>query len=408
MNFNNIDWKTVFHSIGHPSLILDPQHNVIAANQAVMNLLAMSHEEIQGKKCYKLFHGTKTPPARCPMRKTLVSGQAETVEMQMETIKGTVLVSCTPIFNDKDHIERVVHVAADITGHKETVKTIEESEEKYRSLVESTEDSIYLIDRNYRYLFINSKHLSRIGLPNDQFIQGLAFHEFHTSEETETFIEKVDKVFETGESHQYEYLSRRDGRYFLQTFSPLKGTDGRTTAITVISKDITKLKQMEEALRNLSFTDELTELYNRRGFMTLAQQQLKVANRLQRGALLLYLDIDNLKQINDKYGHHEGDRVLTEAAGLFKEIFRESDIVARIGGDEFVVLSIESSDNSIETINTRLQQRLEAYNAKTNRPYKLMISTGIVYCEEGYSSIDELIITADKMMYEQKKNKLKT
>ncbi|MHA2010158.1 MAG: sensor domain-containing diguanylate cyclase [Promethearchaeota archaeon] len=406
MNFKNVDWETVFQPIGHPSLILDRQHNILATNPAIMKLLGKSQEYIKGRKCFELFHGTKKPPERCPLETVLTSDRFEVREMEMETMKSNFLVSCTPVHNGRGQIERIIHIATDISDYRQSLKSLEESEEKYRSLVESTDDSIYLVDRNYRYQFINKKHLSRIGLSKDQFVRSLAFHEFHTSEETATFIDNVDTVFKTGVSHQYEYLSLRDCRYFLQTFSPVKERNGETVAITVTSKDITKMKQLEETLRSLSFTDELTGLYNKSGFTTLTQQQLKVANRLQRGVFLLYADIDNLKQINDKYGHPEGDQLLKKTANLLKDIFRGSDTIARIGGDEFVVFSIETTDTNYDIIKTRFQQKLDNYNTKSDRPYTLTINTGIAYQEEGYSfSIDELMEKADKAMYEQKKNK---
>ncbi len=404
MNFKNIDWETVFRPIGHPSLVLDRQHTIVTANPAVTKLLGTSREKIKGKKCYELFHGTKEPPERCPMEIMFTSDRFEIGEMEMETTGSSCLVSCTPVHNSRGRIERVIHIATDISDYRHSLRTLEESEEKYRSLVESTDDSIYLVDRNYHYQFINKKHLSRIGLSSDQFVRSLAFHEFHTSEETETFIENVDRVFHTGMSHQYEYLSQKDGRYFLQTFSPVKAKSGEMAAVTVISKDITKIKQLEETLRSLSLTDELTGLYNRRGFTKLVQQQLKVANRLQRGVFLLCADIDNLQRINDTYGRQEGDELLKETAGLLKEIFRGSDIIARIGGDEFVVFSIESTDTNYDFINDRFQKNIDDYNARSDRPYTITIHTGIVYQEEGHGfSVDELIVRADKAMNKKKK-----
>jgi len=359
MNFNSIDSESIFRTIGHPALILDPQYNILAANNATAELLNKARDDIQGKKCYSLFHDTDSPPENCPMERMLTSGKCETVEMEMEAVNGKFLVSCSPILDDNGNLDKILHIAVGNNGHKESVKSLEESEEKYRSLVESSDDSIYLIDRNYRYLFINKKHLSRIGLPDGQFVQGLAFHEFHTSSGTETFIRNVDRVFKSGKPHQYEYLSQRDGRYFLQTFSPVKGKDGKAVAITVISKDVTKMKQIEETLRTLSFNDELTGLYNRSGFISFARQQIKIADRLNRGTLLLYADIDNVKQIKDGHGSHKASKAVIEAADLFKEVFRESDIIARIDDAAFVVFSIESTDTSIDMISKRFQLNLD-------------------------------------------------
>ena len=122
------------------------------------------------------------------------------------------------------------------------------SEEKYRSLVESTEDSIYLVDRDCRYLFMNEKHLSRFDLTLDE-VTGRSYGGFHSERETREFRNKVNEVLETGKSLWHEYRSQRDGGYFLRTLSPVKEPDGRTTAVTVVSKGVTERKRAEEALR---------------------------------------------------------------------------------------------------------------------------------------------------------------
>lgn len=114
------------------------------------------------------------------------------------------------------------------------------SEERYRSLVESTDDSIYLVNKNLEYLFVNAKHRSRMGFIANEYM-GKPFSEFHSLEATETFAEEVTKVFEKGESFQHEHRSGRDGKYFLRTLSPVKGPDRETLAVCVVSKPITKL-----------------------------------------------------------------------------------------------------------------------------------------------------------------------
>jgi len=166
-------------------------------------------------------------------------------------------------------------------------------------------------------------------------------------------------------------------------------------------------RRVEEVLRTLLLVDDLTGLYNRRGFLTLSQQQLKTANRMKIRMALLFADFDYLKQINDTLGHPEGDRALIEIANVLKETFRESDIIARLGGDEFVVLAIESNGAPAEILTARLQENLEARNARGDRRYKLSLSVGTArYDPESPCSIDELLARADRLMYEQKQDTL--
>ncbi len=277
--------------------------------------------------------------------------------------------------------------------------------DKISRLVESTEDSIYLVDRDCRYLFINKKHLSRLGISEDGY-RGKGYGDFHTPETTKRFSEIVDKVFRTGEPAQFEHNSERDNNHFLWTLSPVTESDGRMTTVSVVSKKITELKKIEEGLRALTLTDSLTGLYNRLGLLTLAEQYFKIANRTKSKVFMLYADLDNLKHINDTFGHQEGDAALREAALLLGETFRESDIVSRIGGDEFVVMLIKDAEESIASITTRLKNNLASYNAKKDRNYALSLSFGITYYDPAHPiTVEELLARCDKLMYADKAGK---
>jgi PAS domain S-box-containing protein len=134
---------------------------------------------------------------------------------------------------------------------REAQEALSQSEEKYRSLVDSTEDSIYLVDGDCAYLFVNEKHALRLGLPRDE-VMGRGYGEFHSKQETTEFSGKVKAVFETGESLSYEYRSERDGGYYIRTLSPVKAADGEIIAVTVDSKEITAHKQTWERLEHLN------------------------------------------------------------------------------------------------------------------------------------------------------------
>lgn len=164
--------------------------------------------------------------------------------------------------------------------------------------------------------------------------------------------------------------------------------------------------RMHERLHEISLHDELTGLYNRRGFFTLAEHLLKTADRKKKGLFMLYCDLDGLKGINDSLGHQKGDRALIETTHILKETFRGSDIIARIGGDEFVVMPIETTGDNIQIVTNRLQKEVEMNNAESTSEYKLSISTGTAYFDpRSPCSIDELLSEADKSMYEQKRSK---
>ena len=162
----------------------------------------------------------------------------------------------------------------------------------------------------------------------------------------------------------------------------------------------------QETLRVVSVTDELTAFYNRRGFFTLAEQQLKLARRQGKGIYMLYADVDHLKSINDTWGHRAGDLALVETGQLLRDTYRESDIVARIGGDEFVVIPIGSTGDNIGVITARLQINLDARRARGELKYLRSLSIGVAYYDpEHPCTLEEFLHDGDRLMYENKKAK---
>ena len=167
--------------------------------------------------------------------------------------------------------------------------------------------------------------------------------------------------------------------------------------------------KLQEKVRTMAVTDELTGLYNRRGFFSLAEKLLQLCKREKKGIFMLYTDLDGLKKINDTFGHKEGDMALIDIASILRNNYRESDIIARIGGDEFVVVPIGTTEDSAKIATSRLQKSIEIHNAEINRSYKLSLSFGIAYYDpENPCSIDELLVQGDKLMYEQKRRKQKS
>ncbi len=157
-------------------------------------------------------------------------------------------------------------------------------------------------------------------------------------------------------------------------------------------------------LRSLSLIDQLTGLYNRRGFMTLADQQLKLAVRTKRNLMLVLADVDGLKMINDNFGHREGDLALIKTAEILKKTFRKSDVIARIGGDEFALLAIEASKDSRAQLEERLRQNLEECNRSEKLRYTLSMSIGITSFDGVQAvTLTELIARADAVLYANKR-----
>ncbi len=172
-----------------------------------------------------------------------------------------------------------------------------------------------------------------------------------------------------------------------------------------LEKTVDESRSLEDKLQSLIFIDELTGLCNRRGVVFMAKQQLKLARRQNRKILVLYGDLNNLKIVNDELGHKEGDLMLIETADVLTETFRDSDIIGRIGGDEFIVFSMDAADEDIALIKERFQRNIDTHNSKRENRYKLSISVGIsVHNSESDTSFDEMLQQAEEFMYENKKH----
>ncbi len=280
--------------------------------------------------------------------------------------------------------------ALNITGK------LKEAEEKYRSLVESTEDIVYLVDRECRYLFVNKKYLSKLGAPKEQII-GKTYHDFHPKEEAEKFAKAVEEVFKTGNSTSHEHRSHGDNSCFLYTLSPMKDSKEGVKAVTVIAKDITERKQAEEKIKYISFHDALTNLYNRAYF----EEEIKRLNTPRNCPLAVIMaDINGLKVINDTLGHDKGDELLKNVAKMLKSVLRKEDIIARIGGDEFAVILPHADRNAAEAFCNRVRNACEKYNSENQ--LRLSISLGYAVQFGQYKNMEEALKQADANMYAEK------
>ncbi|MFN6528164.1 sensor domain-containing diguanylate cyclase [Nostoc sp. ChiSLP03a] len=190
-----------------------------------------------------------------------------------------------------------------------------------------------------------------------------------------------------------------------QQLDALRRLSRQAIAQIELIQEVRYRKQAEIEGRQLSLTDELTGLHNRRAFLLMAAQQLKIAHRMKVFCWVMFIDLDGLKQINDTLGHDMGDTLIIDAGRLLRQSFRSSDIVARLGGDEFVVF-ISSYFKDADSIQARLQTNIANFNQQQNRSYKLSMSIGIErYSPESNMSLEQLIVRSDKLMYAQKRLK---
>jgi len=180
----------------------------------------------------------------------------------------------------------------------------------------------------------------------------------------------------------------------------------RKTAERKLELTLRKLQLSHEKLEGQSLSDHLTGLNNRRGFFSFGLQQMKIAKRLKAYNYLVFLDIDNLKEVNDAYGHAVGDRLLQGVATIFKSTLRESDVIGRIGGDEFAVLAMRSKGLGERSLLARIEEGVEAFRIKEYPRLRLSVSMGLVSIDpQKYQQLDDFLAHADFLMYQQKRQK---
>lgn len=277
----------------------------------------------------------------------------------------------------------------------------------YRLLVEESLVGVYMIQEE-RLLYANRKLADLFGYTREEMMAMPSVLEVIAQSHRETVRETIRQRLQ-GEINEIEYTvrgRRKDGKLiYLDVRSVRAQHDGRPAVIGTMV-DITARKQFEDALRTLALVDELTGLYNRRGFVTLAERQLSLARRKKQPLMLIAADVDDLKGINDRFGHAVGDQALVAAAGVLRQTYREADIIARLGGDEFTVFPLEASTNSARMLIERLDTNLHKFNERHQREFALSMSTGVALLEGELSKdVQQLLSEADSQLYQQKRER---
>jgi len=286
-------------------------------------------------------------------------------------------------------------------ARRETEAALHESEGRYRSLSEAVFAGVALHEDG-RILEANANLAAMFGYAPEE-LRGLEVGELVRTNEARGVPDPI--ASDPPHTVEVEGL-RKDGSTFPCEVSgrevPYRGRRVRLLAV----RDITARRKLQRALTTMAFLDDLTGLYNRRGFMTVADQQLRAAARRGTGAALFYMDLDNLKAVNDRWGHLTGDEALADTADVLKGTFRKSDVVARVGGDEFAVLAVDCEREAVERIRRHLEHNIAAYNAGTSRPFRLALSVGSAYFSpDSPADIRNLLKQADEAMYEEKRRR---
>ncbi|HKS26665.1 MAG TPA: PAS domain S-box protein [Pyrinomonadaceae bacterium] len=299
-------------------------------------------------------------------------------------------------------------IARDITRRKQAEEALRESEERYRELFENANDLVYTHDLKGNFTSLNLAGQRITGYTQEEAL-GLNIAQVVLPKYLKTAREMMEMKTTDDMSTRYELeiFAKDGGRIPLEVSTRVIMKGGEPVGVQGIARDITERRRTEETLRSLSLLDDLTGLYNRRGFLALAEQQVRLTQRTGHGFTLVFADLDGLKKINDRLGHQAGDEALRAVAEILKKSFRDSDIIARLGGDEFTILALEDYEApEPRAVTSRLWENLEEYKRQASRPFDLSLSVGVVHFDpEESGSLEELIAQADKAMYRDKQAK---
>ncbi len=325
-----------------------------------------------------------------------------------ETLARAALAAGAEAYLVKGTLEpgMLVRAIEDAYERKQTELALREAHAVTSPIVPS-EDGIVVYDRELRQQVWNPFMEQMTGLPAVDVVGRHALEVAPFADEPGV-VAALERALagEVVTVPEVPYRAPGDGPegWIMASFSPLRDAQGAIIGVIGHIRDTTLRKQAQDLLRSLSTVDELTGLQDRRGFLTLAPQCLRLTDRSRKGALLLCADVDSLKAINATTGRLAGDQALRDVAALLKRTFRASDVLARLGGDEFAVLSLGAPMSSKDQLLARLHQKLQAHNASTVRP--LSLSVGVARYDGGHPcSVDELVAHAEAALDEAKRAK---
>ncbi len=328
------------------------------------------------------------------------------VYLTYRTYLKNVETSAAQVAQAKSHVEELNHF---INEQKRISAALVQSEEHFRNAFDYAAIGMALVSPDGKWLRVNRSLCDIVGYSEAELLvsdfQAITHCDDLGNDLAEVYRMLAGEILISQLEKRYIHRLGHDV-WVSSSASLVRDAQNRPLHFIFQTQDITERKRAEAAIQTLSLADELTGLYNRRGFLAFCKQHLNSLRRTNKGVVIVYADLDGLKAINDSFGHKEGDRALVKTAELLKENFRSSDVLGRLGGDEFIVLAAVDPDGGMEKLILRLERKFESFNALKSCPYNLSISLGVAQLEpDGTQSMEELMARADAAMYENKRSK---
>jgi diguanylate cyclase (GGDEF)-like protein/PAS domain S-box-containing protein len=388
-------------------VVLDHGGSVVHSNPAFQRMLGYGAAELSAMALCDLSFPEYRPGDRSHLR-GLVQGLASVTEVDHPLVHRTGRVAWSRItlspFRDDAGDRYVLATVEDIAGRREEEAARERERAYFEQLFESIPEGVAIVDPADRILGVNPEFTRLFGYTDEEAI-GHTLEELIVPHEERAAALDLTRRIAGGERVRTDAVRRhKDGSSIdVAIVGSAVRVQGSDVAVCGIYQDIRDRKSMERALRRMSQTDALTGLLNRRGFFSLGARELELARRRGEDVLLLFIDLDDFKGVNDRLGHAAGDGILQDVAVLLEECFRSTDLLGRIGGDEFVVLGVSAGEE--RPLVTRVHRAIERYNAdRDGCPISLSIGSVIVPAREA-ESLEALLEEADARMYTGKRSR---
>jgi len=245
------EWEDIFQAIGHPSFILKPNHTIVVCNKAVAVLTGKPMGYFVGRKCYDVFHQKSKPPNACPMEKLIQSGHFETVEMEMEALGRTFLVSCTPLHDESGALNKIIHIATDVTEQKRTQQKLSESEEKFRIILENLPDGVFVHDLDGRVIQVNKAGCTMTGYTEDE-LTSMTVGDIDEESITRKDREKIWHNLEKGDSFLLINAThrRKDGSQYPAEIRINSIVLNKKPTMLALVQNVTERKRAEQKLHD--------------------------------------------------------------------------------------------------------------------------------------------------------------
>lgn len=410
--------QLILENLGESVYSINNKGNILFINNAALTMLGYNKDQMIGKKSHHLFHhshsdGRHYPIEDCPVYRSLKDGNSRHVEDSFIRQNGTAfpVKLATKVITRKGVVDKVIVVFDDISQRQALQNEIKQQQLLLESVINATPDIIFFKDITGKYLGCNKAFEQSVGINLDQLI-GLTDSDLVDHKGVHFFPANHNQVLARNSLQiDEESIASPDGSSkTLETIkTPFHDNTGAILGFVGISRDITERKQHEERITELAFYDPLTKLPNRRLLADRVDRALVKSRRQQQYGALMMIDLDDFKTINDTEGHDAGDQVLCTVADLLSGIIRESDTVARMGGDEFMMVledlgkEMPGARDNARDIAIQALQQLQAPHCINDKCYISTPSIGIVLFIYHGQDIGQLIKHADQAMYHAKR-----